>query len=67
MAGDAFYPLSHSRSNFAAFQAAGGKGTFHEYLPPDGVNGHGISTVPAPWSTTLEAYLEERDLPAKAN
>ena len=64
---DPFYPLSHSRSNFAAFQAAGGKGTFHEYTPPAGVNGHGISAVPALWSSTLEAYLEERGLPAKAN
>ena len=51
----------------AAFQAAAGKGAFHEYLPPDGVNRHGISTVPALCSSTLEAYLEERDLPAKAN
>jgi hypothetical protein len=27
---DSSYPLSPSRSNFAAFQAAGGKGEFHE-------------------------------------
>jgi dienelactone hydrolase len=65
--GDPFYPLSHSRSNFAAFQAAGGRGAFHDYRPPAGVNGHGIATVPALWSSTLEAYLGERGLPATAN
>jgi dienelactone hydrolase len=27
--GDPFYPLSHSRENFTAFQGAGGKGAFH--------------------------------------
>lgn len=25
---DPFYPLAHSRDNFAAFQAAGGQGAF---------------------------------------
>jgi dienelactone hydrolase len=64
---DPFYPLSHSRSNFAAFQAAGGKGTFHEYTPPPWESGHNISAVPTLWSSTLEAYLAERGLPAKAN
>jgi len=63
---DPFYPLWHSRSNFAAFEAAGGKGTFHEYGVSAVVNGHGISTVPSLWSSTLQAYLEERGLPAKA-
>lgn len=62
---DPFYPLWHSRSNFAAFEAAGGKGTFDEYGVSSVVNGHGISTVPSLWSSTLEAYLEERGLPAK--
>jgi dienelactone hydrolase len=64
---DPFYPLSHSRSNFAAFQAAGGKGTFHEYTPPPWESGHNISTIPGLWSSTLEDYLAERGLPAKAN
>jgi predicted peptidase len=61
---DPFYPLSHSRANFAAFQAAGGKGSFHEYVPTRG-NGHGISFAPVLWSDTLEAYLAERGLSSK--
>jgi dienelactone hydrolase len=64
--GDPFYPLSHTRANFAAFQAAGGKGAFHEYQPPQGLNGHQISSAPQLWGTTVEAYLTERGLPAKA-
>ncbi len=63
---DPFYPLSHSRGNFAAFQAAGGKGAFHEYTPPEGLNGHQIGTAPQLWSATLDAYLASRGLPAKA-
>ena len=63
---DPFYPLSHSRANFAAFQAAGGKGAFHEYTPPEGLNGHQIGAAPQLWSATLDAYLASRGLPAKA-
>ena len=61
---DRFYPLSHSRSNFAAYQAAGGKGTFNEYKPPQGTTGHGISGVPALWTVALDGYLKSRGLPA---
>ena len=63
---DPFYPLSHSRANFAAYQAAGGKGAFHEYEPPAGLNGHQISSAPALWTGVVEAYLSARGLPAKA-
>jgi dienelactone hydrolase len=63
---DPFYPLSHSRANFAAFQTAGGKGAFHEYPPPDGLNGHQISAAPTLWSGALEAYLTASGLPTKA-
>ena len=63
---DPFYPLSHSRANFAAFQAAGGKGAFHEYTPPEGLNGHQIGAAPQLWSATLDAYLASRGLPAQA-
>ncbi len=62
---DPYYPLSHSRANFAAFQAAGGKGAFHDYVPTNGVNGHGISFLPGLWTPTLEAYLAERGLPSR--
>lgn len=62
---DPFYPLSHSRANFAAFQAAGGKGAFYEYPAPEGLNGHQISSAPALWTGVLDAYLATRGLPAK--
>lgn len=62
---DSFYSLSHSRSNFAAFRAAGGKGTFHEFAPSlPGSNGHYISATPSLWTPVLEAYLAERGLPS---
>ncbi len=60
---DPFYRIAHSRANFAAFQAAGGRGTFHEYAPPPGLNGHQIISAPALWSATMETYLIERGLP----
>jgi dienelactone hydrolase len=59
---DPFYPLSHSRANFAAFTAAGGKGTFHEYPPPSGTHGHNIPWTPALWEETMITYLGERGL-----
>ncbi len=62
--GDPFYPLSHSRSNFADFQEAGGKGEFHEYTPTSG-NGHFINNTPALWTAALEAYLAARGLPSR--
>src|SRR5262245_36791253 len=34
---DPYYSLRHSHSNFAIFEAAGGKGRFHEYVPPGGL------------------------------
>jgi dienelactone hydrolase len=63
---DPFYPLSHSRANFAAYRAAGGQGSFHEFVPAEGRNGHGISFAPALWGSTVEAYLAERGLPVQA-
>jgi hypothetical protein len=62
---DPFYSLSHSRANFAAFQAAGGKATFHQYKPPIG-DGHQIEMMPYLWAADIEAYLAERGLPSKA-
>ena len=59
---DRYYSLAHSRSNFVAFQAAGGKGSFREFTPPDGVNGHFIAAFPALWSDAVAGYLAERGL-----
>ncbi len=64
---DSFYPLSHSRANFEAFQAAGGKGSYLTFTPADSMNGHYINSVPSLWSAPMEAYLRERSLPATAN
>ena len=63
---DPYYPLRHSRDNFAAFEAAGGKGEFHEYAPPEGLNGHQIGSAPLLWGATLDVYLADQGLPAKA-
>ena len=60
---DPFYSLRHSRLSFAAFQAAGGKGAFHSYGPPQGLTGHQIVSSPELWSDALDAYLADRGLP----
>ena len=62
---DSYYSLRHSRKNFDAFRTAGGKGAFREYDPPEGLDGHQIAAIPDLWTETLEAYLADRDLPAK--
>jgi hypothetical protein len=59
---DFFYPLFHSRENFAAFQAAGGKDIFHEFIPPPGLGGHGIVAHPDLWASVLDTYLKRQDL-----
>ncbi|HYP69730.1 MAG TPA: alpha/beta hydrolase [Variovorax sp.] len=58
---DPFYSLSHSRKNFDAFVAAGGKGRFLTYPPPPGQIGHFISQSPALWSADMDSYLQEVD------
>jgi len=60
--GDPFYPLSHSQENFAAFQAAGGKGAFHAF-PPPASNGHRLVAYPDVWASLLEGYLKRQGLP----
>jgi dienelactone hydrolase len=57
---DQFYPLFHSRENFAAFQAAGGKGAFHEFTPPPGLSGHAIAAHPDFWASVLDAYVKRQ-------
>lgn len=63
---DIFYPLEHSRANFDAFLAAGGKGVWHDYKPPDRLDGHQIVLVPWLWAADMEAYLAGRGLPGAA-
>lgn len=63
---DPFYSIAHSRANFAAFEAAGGRSTFHEFQPPPGrLHGRLIIYFPVLWGTTMEHYLAERGLPAQ--
>lgn len=54
--GDSYYPLSHSRENFAVFQAAGGKGAFQEF-PAGEQDGHSLVMHPDLWSPSVDAYL----------
>lgn len=62
---DPFYPLSHSRDNFKAFRSAGGRGAFHELVPPPGSNGHRVIERPELWSTLVDGYLRRLGLPAQ--
>lgn len=59
---DPLYSLSHSRKNFAAFQAAGGKGTFHKFSQS---GGHRLVTYPDVWAPLIEAYLKRQGLPTR--
>jgi dienelactone hydrolase len=58
---DPFYPLAHSRENFAAFEAAGGKGAFHEF-PSIASSGHNIVAAPDIWGSLVDAYLRRQGL-----
>jgi dienelactone hydrolase len=58
---DPYYPLGHSRANFAAFERAGGKGSFHGF--PPGAGGHRIVANPNHWGAVVDAYLARRGLP----
>jgi dienelactone hydrolase len=53
---DPFYSISHSRENFAAFQKAGGQGSFLEFDVP-GSYGHGVINHPQLWSAPIRDYL----------
>lgn len=56
---DRFYPLTHSKANFFAFQAAGGRGTFVEFREVPEQNGHAILSWPQLWMAPVEAYLDK--------
>src|SRR5713101_1111971 len=53
---DPFYSVPHSRENFAAFQKAGGQGSFLEFDVPSG-NGHDVIGHPQLWSSPIGDYL----------
>ena len=54
--GDPFYSIAHSRNNFAAFEKAGGQGTFFEFGAPASP-GHNVVRDPDLWSGPLDDYL----------
>ena len=54
---DSFYRTRHSRKNFDAFVATGGKGTFRVFPTPAGQNGHFLINSPDLWQDSVEAYL----------
>lgn len=60
---DPFYKISHSKKNFDAFIAAGGKGVFKVIDPGPGQDGHGISAMPHLWRGDMNDYLMQLRLP----
>ncbi len=54
---DTFYSLSHSRANFDAFVAAGGRGSFRIYTRAPSLNGHFIVNDASLWAADLDALL----------
>jgi dienelactone hydrolase len=61
--GDPFYSIAHSQENFRAFQAVGGKGTFHSFQEPQSI-GHRIVGYPVVWASLVESYLKRQGLPS---
>ncbi len=61
---DPFYSLAHSRSNHAAFAAAGGRGQLNVFNLGPGQSGHNVFLFPDRWGPSVETLL--RELPAPA-
>lgn len=61
---DPYYPIGHSRSNFAAFENAGGKGNFFEFDVP-GKNGHALNAYPELWVEQVEKFMSALDAAEK--
>jgi pimeloyl-ACP methyl ester carboxylesterase len=53
---DSFYSIEHTRSNFDAFEKAGGIGEFFEFAVPGG-SGHRLTGYPSLWTGAVEKYL----------
>lgn len=54
---DPFYGVAHSRANFDAFVAAGGRASFQLYSRAPGLSGHFIINDPVLWTTDLDAFV----------
>jgi dienelactone hydrolase len=55
--GDPFYSIASSRNNFAAFEKAGGQGSFFEFYGPANP-GHNVYRDPDLWSGPVGKYLD---------
>lgn len=55
---DSYYSMTHSRANFEAFRAAGGRGRFNAYSLGLFADGHGLLQRDDLWLTDLAAFLE---------
>jgi len=58
---DPFYSMDHSRSNFNAFQQAGGKGRFIDATVRGENNGHWVMAIPPLWNGHMDDYLDKLD------
>jgi len=56
---DSFYSIGHSRRNFNAFTAAGGKGSFYSYSLGLDNNGHDVITSPELWREAVVSFVEQ--------
>ncbi|MEJ8846249.1 alpha/beta hydrolase family protein [Variovorax rhizosphaerae] len=54
---DPFYKMAHSRKNYDAFTAAGGRADFVAIDPGIGQGGHGIHARPELWRDAVNQYL----------
>jgi dienelactone hydrolase len=61
---DSFYSMQHSRANFAAFENAGGQGTFLEFDVPRG-DGHFLVGYEQLWSAAVADYVGSLDAGGK--
>jgi len=55
---DPFYSISHSKANYEAFIAAGGRGRFESYWVPGQNLGHSVIAYPRLWAEQVSKYLE---------
>lgn len=63
---DPFYSLAHSRTNHAAFAAAGGRGAFTTLALGPGQNGHNAFLFPGLWGPVVEDLLRRLPAPVAA-
>lgn len=56
---DPFYSLTHSRGNFDAFVAAGGRGSFGVFARAPTLNGHFLANDALLWSEAMDGFLRQ--------